>query len=153
SGEKDLLIEATYSNEPDRTSKAKVIRHSLKPEAVVVKAGIDLGDKEGLTRILGGAFDPQFKDEAPDGSLLIGLELGMGKFINNDVIKAVRPIFRSAKGEEEKGKQYGTNLTRVITVKAKEGYAVGGLAVRAGLGIDAITVTFMRIKGERLDPD
>lgn len=152
--EKELLLEPIYSNEPGKTAKVKVVRQSLKQESIAkTKTNSDMGDKDGLTRILGGAFDPQFKDEPPEGSLLVGLELGMGKFFDKDVIKAVRPIYRDAKEKEVMGKQYGTKLTRVVTVKAKAGYAVGGAEVRAGLGIDAVTVTFMRLKGDRLDPD
>jgi len=114
--------------------------------------GGDLGNADGATRILGGAFDPQFKDEAPANGLLIGFEFGLGKWINNDNIKAIRPIYRVAKDEEVKGKQYGTKLERVVTVKAKAGYAVGSVAVNAGLWIDCVIVTFLRMADGKLDP-
>lgn len=107
--------------------------------------------KQDLGKILGGAFDPQFKDEAPDGSFLVGLEVGLGKFANNDVVKAIRPIYRDAKGKETLGKQYGKDLSRVVTVKAKPGYAIGGLTVNAGLGIDGFTATYLRVNGAQLD--
>ena len=110
------------------------------------------GGAGGATKIVGGAFDPQFKDQAPDGGLLIGLEVGLGKFGANDVIKAVRPLYINAKGEEVTGTPYGKNFSRPAMVKAKPGYAVGGLTVNAGLGIDGFTATFMRINGAKLDP-
>lgn len=124
----------------------------MTPEAAEAKAGSGDVAKGGATRILGGAFDPEFKDEAPDGSLLVGFELGLGKFVNNDTIKAIRPIYRNAKGEEVMGKQFGTKLDRVVSVKAKPGYAVGAISVRAGLGMDAVTVTFMKWGDGKLDP-
>ncbi len=49
--------------------------------------------------ILAGAFDPQFKDAAPEGALLVGFELGFGKWGNWDMIRTVRPVFQSASGE------------------------------------------------------
>jgi hypothetical protein len=153
-GEKELLLEAIYSNEPGKNARVKVVRQALKPESIAkVNAGTDTGDKEGLTKVLGGAFDPVFKDEAAAGGLLVGLEVGLGKFVNDDIVRAIRPIYRNAKGDEAMGQQHGTNLTRVVTVKAKAGYAVGALTVNAGLWIDGFTITFMRVKGDRLDPD
>ena len=107
---------------------------------------------DGATQILGGAFDPVFRDDAPAGAILIGFEIGMGKFFNNDVIRALRPIYRTPDGKEVMGKQYGSDLARVVTVKAKAGYAVGGAHVPAGLGIDAIDLIFMRVKNGKLDP-
>jgi hypothetical protein len=106
----------------------------------------------GATKILGGGNDPEFKDEAPDGTLLVGFEFGLGKFVNQDVIKAVRPIYRDAKGGEALGKAYGKNHMRGVTVTAKSGYAVGAVAVNAGLGVDGLSITFMKVKDGRLDP-
>ena len=104
------------------------------------------------TNILGGAFDPEFKDEAPRGGLLIGFECGLFNIFNKDSIKSIRPIYRLAKNEEIKGKQFGATLSRVVTVKAKDGYAVGSISVKAGLWIDGMTVTFMRVADGRLNP-
>jgi V8-like Glu-specific endopeptidase len=113
---------------------------------------VDVVGADGATKILGGGADPQFKDEAPVVGLLVGFEFGLGKFANHDTIKAVRPIYRVAKDEEVMGKQYGTKLERVVTVKAKAGYAVGSLTLKAGLWIDGISVTFMRVADGKLDP-
>jgi S1-C subfamily serine protease len=126
----------------------------MTPEAAVAKKDPDAkkGTETpvgGATKILGGAFDPEFKDEAPDGAVLIGLELGLNKGGNG--IKAIRGIYRTDKGEEVKGTQFGTLLGAVVTVKAKDGYAVGGLKVNAGLWVDGLTVNFMRVKGAQLD--
>src|SRR5262249_40903072 len=108
--------------------------------------------KGGKTKIVGGAFDPEFSDPAPANGLLVGLEIGLGKFVANDVVKAVRPVFRVG-DKESLGKQQGKDTSRVVKVIAKPGYAVGAITVKAGLVVDGMSVTFMKIGGDgRLDP-
>ncbi len=103
------------------------------------------------TRIMGGAFDPEFKDAGPDGSLLVGLEIGLGKFFDNDVVRAVRPVYR--KGDADTlGQQHGTELTRVVKAIAKPGYAIGAITVKAGLTVDGLSITFMKVVDGKLDP-
>src|SRR5207245_8935670 len=80
------------------------------PAAGGAARGTRLNAATGETEIMGGVFDPQFRDEAPPGGVLIGLEVGLGKFGANDVIRAVRPIFRTADGKEEFGNQQGPQL-------------------------------------------
>src|SRR5207245_11211787 len=107
----------------------------------------------GKTKIQGGAFDPEFGESAPDGGLLVGFEIGLQKFFNNDVVRAMRPIFRVG-DKETLGTQRGTNLSRVVKVVAKPGYAVGAVTAKAGLTVDGMSVTFMKITpAGRLDPN
>src|SRR5262249_28856032 len=42
---------------------------------------------------------------------------------------------------------------RTVQVKARPGYAVGGLTGRAGLLLNGMSLTFMRINGSQLNPD
>ena len=86
------------------------------------------GAKE--TRIMGGAVGKRFSDEAPPGGVLIGFEVGLGKLDENDVVHTIRPIFRIANGREVLGEQHGTDTSRLIVVKAKKGYAVGGITAK-----------------------
>ena len=102
-------------------------------------------------QILGGAFDPEFKDVAPEGGMLIGFEIGLGKFFDRDMIRAAKPIYRVG-DQETFGVQRGTQLNKVVTVKAKEGYAVGAIAVKHGLGFDGMSITFMKVADGKLDP-
>jgi S1-C subfamily serine protease len=102
------------------------------------------------TPIIGGG-DMEFQDVAPDGGLLVGFQFGMGKFVNNEVIHYVRPIYEVA-GKEKLGKPYGGNFDDIKKVKAKPGYAVGAISMKTGLGLDGVTVTFMKIDGDHLDP-
>jgi len=105
------------------------------------------------TRILGGAFDPVFQDEAPGGGVLVGLEIGLGEFFNSEVIRTVRPIFLGAEGKEVLGSQHGAENRRVVRVRAKPGYAVGGITVKAGLAVDGFSLTFMRMNNGKLQQD
>jgi S1-C subfamily serine protease len=101
-------------------------------------------------RIQGGG-NSEFKDIGPAGGLLVGFEYGLGKFINNDIVKTVRPIYRAG-DKESFGEQYGTDISRPGKVVAKPGYAVGGLTVKTALGVDGFSVTFMKVTDGKLDP-
>ncbi len=110
-----------------------------------------LNDATGETEVMGGGFDPPFRDEAPAGGLLIGFEVGLGKFGSNDVIRAIRAVFRNADGTETLAKLHGTQIQRVVTVKAKPGFAVGAIIGKAGLTMDGFSVTFMAVGPDGLD--
>jgi hypothetical protein len=130
---------ASSTNEPTRRTER---------QADQVRAN---GNKAGSneTTIMGGGFDPAFKDSAPEGGRLIGFEIGLGKFLDYDVIRAFRPIYWSPTGESF-GAQHGTDTSRVIKVKAKDGYAVGGVVAKAGLTMDGLAVIFQRVEGDHL---
>jgi S1-C subfamily serine protease len=104
----------------------------------------------GESQIIAGVFDPVFKDFAPEGGMMVGMQIGLGKFINYDIVVAARPIYRTD-GKESFGIGRGAS-TNIKTVMAKEGYAVGGVLVASGMGIDGLAVVFMKIDGEKLDP-
>lgn len=112
----------------------------------------DLGPKETRTEILGGADMPTFKDAAPPGGVLIGMDIGLGEFAKLDIVMAVQPIYQTPQGET-RGRKFGTKFSKVTTVKAKPGYAVGAINVKAGLLVNGLEIKFMRIKGNALDPN
>jgi len=107
---------------------------------------------DGATEIVGGTFEQPLRDEGPEGSMLIGLELGRRKFGRGDLLGAVRPIYRTANGEV-KGEARGTDFSRMVELKAKKGYAVGGASIRGGLILNGLSLRFMKIKGDKLDPN
>ncbi|MDB5313139.1 MAG: hypothetical protein JWO38_7341, partial [Gemmataceae bacterium] len=102
-------------------------------------------------QICGGSSDPEFRDPAPAGGFLVGLDVGFHTFVNYDTVCTVRPIF-GVGDQYTSGQLHGTDTRRVTRVLAKPGYAVGGLSVKAGLGLDGFFVTFMKVVGDRLDP-
>jgi WD40 repeat protein len=102
--------------------------------------------------MLGGAFGGSDFEEVPaEGALLTGLEVGIGKWNQQDVIHSLQGIFQSRKGRIL-GTLHGQPQARVVTLEAKAGYAVGSVTVKAGAGLDGLVVTFMVIDGKALDP-
>ncbi len=105
--------------------------------------------------------------EAPDdGGALIGFDVGLGKFINIENVYALRAVYMTRLGDVKmndrglfhdkhlpKNKVVKTKVVETIHVRAKPGYAVGGVTVRSGLNINGLSVTFMRINDRRLDPN
>lgn len=102
------------------------------------------------TQIMGGG-DHESYDVGPKGSLLVGFEVGLGTFIDYDVVHAFRPIYRGG-GKETLGKLQGPELKRVVKVVAKTGYAVGAITIKAGLTVDSMIITFMKVADAKLDP-
>jgi S1-C subfamily serine protease len=142
---------AAGSSRPESIALAAPIPRT--PRRTVVR---QTGPKGRGPRIQGGGGDPEFQDPAPVNGLLVGLEIGVGKFFNNDVIKAVRPIFR-VKEKDSAGHWHTTTssdiVKDVVKVVAKPGYAVGAITLRTGLGIDGLSLTFMKINSDDgLDP-
>ncbi len=95
----------------------------------------------------------QFFDVPEEGALLIGFDVG---FSDTDVgkssIRLLRPIFRGARGEFKGAQHGGRNRGDIVTVKAKEGFAVGGMTVRFGDHLDGFSITFMQVQGIGLNP-
>jgi len=111
----------------------------------------DLGPKEKQTQIMGGGGGATFKDGAPPNGYLIGFDAGLGKFFDLDLVMAIQPRYMTPKGEVL-GRKFGTDFGNVVPVKAKPGYAVGAIDVKAGLLVKGFSVKFMRIKEGGLDP-
>jgi hypothetical protein len=103
-------------------------------------------------RIFGG-FGPEFRDMAPEKGMLIGFEVGLGKWGPNDTVSAFRPIYNDEHGKEVLGGQHGKVNGKTISVKAKPGYAVGAISAKSVAAVDAFSLTFMKIKDGRLDPN
>jgi hypothetical protein len=107
------------------------------------------------SRIQGGGDNREFREVGPESSVLVGVEVGVGRFFDNPVVKSARPIFRAGE-KETPGVWHGPtdkeNVKEVVKVIAKPGYAVGVITVKTGLGIDGFSVTFMKVKDGKLDP-
>lgn len=104
------------------------------------------------TSLAGNANGGQsFVDSPTDGGLLVGFDLSTGNLgIGNSVVSWIQPIYLTS-GGIVRGGQYGYQL-RTNTIEARPGYAVGAITVSAGRYIHAITITFMAIDGDRLNP-
>jgi hypothetical protein len=103
--------------------------------------------------IKGGAFTKHpFEEVCPDG-VLIGFRIGLGSFFNTEVIKYIQPMYLTPRGEVI-GNGFGDDdeVERRVEAKAPPGYAVGAVDICGGGGLDAITITYMRFNGTRIDP-
>jgi hypothetical protein len=117
------------------------------------------------TRAVGFSIENHlFSEMLPEGAILVGFDLGVGK--DGEAIYAIRPVYRTEKGEvtgEEQGmfkdkwagakKLVKSRVARTVTIRAKPGYAVGGVTIRSSLNILGLSATFMRINGKTLDPE
>ncbi len=84
--------------------------------------------------------------------VLVGFRISLGKFFKNDVIKFIQPIYLTPKGETW-GIGHGiVGVELMIIPGGSKGYAIYAITIRGGGGLDAITVTFMRMHGKQLDP-
>src|SRR5579871_475623 len=116
------------------------------------------------SRLLGFSITKKpFSETAREG-ILIGLDCGVGKFGSGETVYAFRPIYRTPTGNnwfkefgifadaQEGNKTVKTKVLRTVQLRAKPGYAVGGVTMRTGLNIDGLSLTYMRIVGTQLDP-
>jgi hypothetical protein len=105
------------------------------------------------TRHVGGGFADQSAFDMPaKPGVLVGFEFGIGNFMNNPVIHSLTPVYLTAAGEV-RGHFYGKKCDQNISVRARDGYAVGGIIVRGGGGLDAVSVQFMKRGAESLNPE
>src|SRR5262249_34250807 len=129
-------------------------------------AAVAKGNTE-KTKMLGFSIIKTAFTEVPrEGAVLVGFDLGIGKFVNIECIHAIRAVYRTAIGEvsygehglfkdkQGPGKQVvKSKVTRTVSVRARPGYAVGALTLRPELNINGLAVIFMRIDGTALDPN
>ena len=118
-------------------------------------AKIASGIKEGKTSetAMAGMGDMPFRQVWKRGGYLVGLDISYGAFAGSKLmIRSVRPIFQTAEG-----RKYGTlrGVPSAVSrrIVAKPGYAVGGITVSSGLNVDGLSITFLRLDGDTLQPD
>jgi hypothetical protein len=119
------------------------------------------------TDALGFTLEKKAFSEAPaEGGVLVGFDVGLGKFLKDECIYALRPIYRTAQGEvtyQDFGifhspAQFGPKkfarkeVIRTVRLMAQADYAVGGITLRTSVNIRGMSLTFMRINGQTLDP-
>jgi hypothetical protein len=99
-----------------------------------------------------GIGDFAYQDVPDDGSIMVGMEVTYASALTHQMIRSVRPIYQKPDGQRYDGPVCG-NPTRVSErVVAREGFAIGGAAIKAGTGIDGMQLTFMEIGADGLNP-
>ena len=118
------------------------------------------------SRVLGfNTPNKQFTETPDEGGVLVGLDLGVGKFFNIEIVYAVRALYLTRHGDLRlqdhglfrdkrlaNGKILKSKVLHTVHIQAKPGYAVGGLTLRSGLDINGLSLTYMKIDGQALDP-
>jgi hypothetical protein len=99
-----------------------------------------------------GIGDIAYQHVPDDGSIMVGMEVTYAPFFNHQIIKSVRPIYQRPDGTRYDGPVCGNPTQIGERVVAKEGYAIGGAAIKAGMGIDGMQLTFMAIGADGLNP-
>jgi hypothetical protein len=98
----------------------------------------------------GARVNPTFTDTGPEAGVLIGVFACQddGGFQG---VCYLQPIFLTAQGEKV-GTGYGAaSALPVQCLKAKAGYAVGGIKMRAGAAIDQVQLVYVKVDGEKLN--
>ena len=125
-----------------------------KLDAEIIFAGIRaaVADGRAVDTLENGRGEEAFREVPPEGAALIGFDVIYGDYRGNPTIATLRPIFLSANGRKL-GSFHGGHEGQFVRIEAKPGYAIGGLKIRAGVGIDSMSVVFMRIIASGLDPN
>lgn len=119
-------------------------------------------DDLARTDLLGSFGHQPFEEINKLGVVLIGFRLGLGKFVDRTVIQTLEPIYLTTRGEiygvkrgKERfstGKKSKSNSFATEILRAKPGYAVGAIRLQSGIDVEALSLTYMKIEGDRLDP-
>jgi GYF domain 2 len=90
-----------------------------------------------------------YRDVFEDGGMLIGLQVGKGENRKMDTVNAIRPIYLTLEGEKM-GSWHGPAPAEPMTLKAKEGYVVGGMTIATSLVVDGLSLKFVKLADNRL---
>jgi hypothetical protein len=139
-------LEQTYRAKSDAEGFALARRAR---STVAIRSAIE-ANRIAATELAGKGGRP-WQDVVKEGGYIVGFEAGKGGWFQFSVLGSLRPIFATARGTRDGERRGKTNGNRVV---AKEGYAVGGLQVRAGEVVNCVQIIFMRINpdGISLNP-
>jgi hypothetical protein len=148
-GKRPAAPEVAAPAPADRPGKPEKPPEEKLPPALceAIRQGIR-DNQTKTTEMQGAIFSKQpFQDVPAEGALLIGFEVGESTFAVNPIISYLRPIYLTTRGEQF-GASIGPRPANVRTVKAKPGYAVGGLKAHGGSLLDGFSLTYMRLIAE-----
>ena len=97
------------------------------------------------TKTVGSPTGIEYADIAPEGQgLIVGFDFWTSNYGQSLVVNGVCPIYLTPKGKV-RGKKRGYVIGNLVTVEARDGFAVSGVAVKGGDRMDQVQVEFMRI--------
>jgi hypothetical protein len=110
----------------------------VQPQPKVLAPGVSQTTPEG-----GFFASIDYREYREDGAILVGFDVGLGAVPDTAVVTYLRPIWLTANGEQY-GTAYGRTKNPITTVKARDGYAIGGIRIKGGGAIEGLCFTFMR---------
>ncbi|MCE5269601.1 MAG: hypothetical protein LLG00_17120 [Planctomycetaceae bacterium] len=121
--------------------------------ALLISSGSPAGaDPQAIKPV--GKVPQNFKDVPGPAAALIGLAVTIDPTSPSEtVITGLQPQYLTAKGTRLVGRKVGRTSPNAIEAVAKDGYAVGAILVKAGDQLNGFRLVFMRLKGDRLDPN
>ena len=134
-----------------RTAPKNKTRETQQLEAGEPSAELPEGLVDLPATLRGGDRD-RFHDIAPSGGVLIGARVSYIMRFGGPKISSIQPIYR-VKNKQVNGKRWGGLLGKETTEVAKPGFAVGAINTHTGLTVDGFEMVFMKIDGDRLDPE
>ncbi len=106
-----------------------------------------------------------FDELPPQGAVLVGFDVGLGRFVNIEVVYALRALYLTDRGlirTRSRGlfaervlpddTVIRSKVLRTLRVQAPPEYAVGAVTLRTGLLINGFSLNYMKIDGQKLDP-
>lgn len=117
----------------------------------IVKAG----SKKPLlarTKTVGSATGIEYFDTQGEGGIIVGFDFWTSNYTQHLVVNGVRPVYQTIKGRV-RGKARGYRVGNLITIEAREGFAVSGMTAKSGDRMDRVQVEFMRINYPTRDLD
>src|SRR5262249_12562325 len=158
------VLEALSRDDKCSPSRETVLRNPLAPGAPAIDAKpipkgslydrvrqVVLENKTEETERL-GIGDIAYQHVPDDGSIMVGMQVTYAPFFTHCVIKSVQPIYQRPDGLRYDGPVCGNPTFVAEHVATKPGYAIGGAAIRSGMGIDGMQLTFMEIGRDGLNP-
>lgn len=103
------------------------------------------------SKLIGSAIGERFRESAPGSAVLVGFDAAIGADQFGERIAALRAIYQSG-NQITLGEYHGvdTGWMRIVSVRAKPGYAVGGLEGMKVLGIVSLSVVFQKVISDKL---
>ncbi len=91
-----------------------------------------------------------YSDVPPEGGVLVGFRYTLGQFGRGSMINSLQPIYVTSHGEklgEIQGK-----AGQAQTIRARPGYCVTGMSIRAGGNFDGFSLVYTRFQGSKMSP-
>ena len=135
----------------DASSAVRGIRmRALEGAATAIGVLESVAGPTTRTVTAGGRGGGGNSDRGDGKGVLVGLDYRLFQWAGHPCIKALRPVFRTPDGPTRGAWHGGSGSYRSIL--ARPGYAVGGMTAVSGSRVDGFQLTFMRVRGDRLDP-